>query len=237
MGNPIAISIPGAWNSQKDLLSTLAKRFKTEYIFVGSIFLDSSTNASCEFNVGTYTPDLVEDFQLASQWKLSAGTLDTIRQHHHAVHLTFPQSGADSCRKAARFAKVFLQAGGFAVKVDSANLAHSKEKWLEHCDSTDLYSLFVRLMEGRKGFYSCGMQNFGLPDVAFNELGDVQEAVRILHAFNRYQLEQSPQLEDGSTFRPDTNSPLFSLKWSESLHPKDDPLLHNSFGIWQLLRM
>jgi len=68
--------------------------------------------------------------------------------------------------KILKFGKVLERAGGLAVKVDSAGIAHTWERWSKLLQGTqfDLYTAAVVLVGDEGQFYSCGMHHFGLAE-------------------------------------------------------------------------
>jgi hypothetical protein len=124
------------------------------------------------------------------------------------------------------------------VKVESAGVAHSREQWMQAWaseDPFDIYSLYVILVGGEDRYFSCGMQNFALPDAAVPTSIEIGEAAHILNVFNLFQLIDSPVLNDGETFGVDADAPRFRLKrepYDEGYTPGDP--LHNPHGLWSL---
>jgi len=90
------------------------------------------------------------------------------------------------------------------------------------------------LVEGDEQYYSCGMQNFGKADVAVSLIEDVGMAIYLMNVFNYYRLTESPILQDGHIFRPDIQSPSYSMNWSDDMEHESDSQLYNSHGRWHL---
>src|SRR5215218_4056393 len=141
-------------------------RLDKDHMFLGGVFYEQSTKISCEFELYGHEPEQRRAFGVAGQGRFSNGELDQLGSYVSAACLRFDDPGYETARTAARFAKVLLEAGGFAVKVDSSGVAHTRERWLCDWDSEDpwaIYSLFVVLIGGGGLLYSCGMHNFALP--------------------------------------------------------------------------
>jgi uncharacterized protein DUF4261 len=108
------------------------------------------------------------------------------------------------------------------------------EAWASE-DPFDIYSLYVILVGGEGRYFSCGMQNFALPDAAVPTSIEIEEAAHLLNVFNLFQLVDSPVLNDGETFGIDADAPRFRLKrepYEEGYTPGDP--LHNPHGLWSL---
>jgi hypothetical protein len=143
-------------------------------------------------------------------------------------------------RRMLRVGCALLQAGGIAVKVESTGIAHSADKWMEFARSGDLFQLyraFVTLIKGSEYFYSCGMHNFGLPDVSVGSNLGPDDASRLLNQFNCFVLSENPALADGETFSVAAGASRYGLKKERcELYPHDDPF-YNPFGRWHLIEI
>ncbi|HEX6750038.1 MAG TPA: hypothetical protein VF092_22280 [Longimicrobium sp.] len=233
----IVVAIPGPWRDRSELMQALA-RVDRDHMFAYRTFFEQSTNTSCEFDLYPHEPELRGTFEISGQGRFSREELDLLGSYASAACLTFDDPGYENARTAARFAKVLLEAGGFAVKVDSGGVAHTRERWLRDWDSDDpwtIYSLFVVLVGGDGLVYSCGMHNFALPDAAVPEsLGD-EAGIQLLNVFNVYQLTESPELATGHTFSADADAPRFRLRhgpYADGYDPESP--LYNPYGMWSL---
>jgi len=233
----IILCVPGPWETSGDLLQALA-RGGPEYIFAGRVFMEMKTQATCELQLAEPDGRMREAFEIAGQGRIPAATLDAVADHRSIVYLLFDEPGYETARTAARFARALLEAGGIAVKVESAGVAHSRERWMEAWaseDPFDIYSLYVALVGGEGRYFSCGMHNFALPDAAVPASIEIAEAARLLNVFNLFQLVDSPVLNDGETFSADADAPRFRLKrepYEEGYDPGEP--LHNPRGLWSL---
>ena len=233
----IILGVPGPWKERAELMEALARQ-GTDHMFAGTIFFEQSTHTSCQFEFYDRDPELRRTFGIAGQGAFSHEELQALDGHASVACVIFDNPGYETARAAARFARVLLEAGGFAVKVDSAGVAHPRDRWLADSASEDsfvVYSLFVVLVGGDERFYSCGMQNFGLPDAAVPETLGSEEGARLLNVFNHYRLTESPTLNDGETFSLTPDSPRFRLKhepYDEGYDPETP--LYNPHGLWSL---
>ena len=233
--NRIVVCIPTEFNSRLALAAALESQYGTEYVFIGRIFRSTTTHDSCEIQIGDRNTEVIEAFELVES---DTATQQQLARHQQVIYLISSDTGYEACRQIARLTGVLLNIGGIAVKVESAGMAREKAWWLERCESNDvfdIYSMFVALIEG-DNYYSCGMHNFGKADVAIATTEDLGLAIYVMNVFNYYRLTESPILQDGHTFRPDIESPVYRLQWTED-RESDAELLHNLHGRWYLSRV
>ncbi|HEX8905756.1 MAG TPA: hypothetical protein VF771_12980 [Longimicrobiaceae bacterium] len=213
-------------------------RLATDHMVAGLLFMEQSTQLFAEFQLYPHEPELRRTFEISGQGRFSEQELAQLGSYASAASLTFDDPGYETARTAARFARVLLEAGGYAVKVDSSGVAHTRERWLSDWDSDDpwaIYSLFVVLVGGEGLLYSCGMHNFALPDASAPEsLGD-EYGLQLLNVFNVYQLAESPELQTGHTFGLEPDAPRFRLRhgpYADGYDPESP--LYNPYGMWSL---
>ena len=233
----LVISIPGTWQNRQAIMSSLIKTHPLNYLFVGDIFLETATRKSCLIEIKERARDLVSNYQVSGEEKISAVTLNNLKLHQQIVYLIFNCASYETCVTAARFAKIFLDLGGLAVKVESAGIAHDRTTWLKKYNSDDvfdIYSLFVVLVEDEDRFYSCGMQNFGKPDVCLDATEEINLAIYVMNVFNYYRLTEYPILKDGQTFQPDLETSMYKIKWIKEQEYEPEDLLYNIYGRWHL---
>lgn len=132
-------------------------------------------------------------------------------------------------------AAALIEAGGFAVKIENAGIAHSAETWLDLARYSHLNSAhqaFVIYVTGAET-YSCGMHTLGLPD-AIIDSDDSVDAVELLRIFTYYVFAEAPEIRPGQTFSAGPDEPAYRLS-HESLDLYDvDDLFHNPNGYWRL---
>lgn len=230
----IVVGIPGLWESQQDLMTSLLEDKESGLILLGSMCSDPRTREHCWVDVRGFDPRLRQAFEVAGEGRIPNETLDLIGQHKHCVYLIFDAPSPERAKTAIRFISAFLKAGGTGVKVESAGVAHDKKAWTERVtglDGYDLYSQFVQLVGSADRYYSCGMQNFGLPDAEVSSF-DKEEAAHILNEFNFYRLTENPKLVDGDVFA--LTGLRFELSWHEYEGYDPETPLYNSWGKWLL---
>ncbi|HEU4557132.1 MAG TPA: hypothetical protein VFS20_04755 [Longimicrobium sp.] len=232
----IIIRVLGPWRGRTELMEALARQ-GTDYMFAGLIFMEQSTQTTCEFDFTDHEPELRQRTEIIGQGKFSSDDLDAVERHSSTAWLIFDNAGYETARAAARFARALLEAGGVAVVVESAGVAHTRERWLRGWSSDDpwdIYSLFVILVGGQGRYFSCGMHNFALPDAAVAASLGTEEGARLLNEFNLYQMVESPVLNSGETFSLEADSPRFRLTRQAYEGGYEDTPMHNPHGLWSL---
>ena len=244
MKSRIAICIPINLRN-REIVTALADKYGSKYVFTGRVFQSTTTDNSCTIDIcdrqtwlESHSDCLSDCFELAAQDRLDVVTRQQIDRCNQIIYLTSEATGYDACLQIARLAQVLLTVGGVAVKVESTPIAHTRHKWLANCSSDDvfeIYSLFVRLIEGEDYYYSGGMQNFGKADVAISLSEDIGLAIYVMNVFNYYRLTESPILQDGHTFQPDMGCPRYQMQWIEDREETPDSHCYNPHGRWLLI--
>src|SRR5262249_53529116 len=135
-----------------------------------------------------------------------------------------------------KFGTVLRRAGGIAVKVESAGIAHTWERWSELLTGTpfDLYCAVVVLVADEEQYYSCGMHHFLLPECAVPRSMPLADAAELMNQFNFWRMVETPAVADGHTFSLTASSPRFRMTLEpDRRHESDDPF-HNEHGVWNL---
>ena len=273
MNGRIVLSIPIDLDSRQDIATALASKYGTDYVFIGRVFRSTIADESCEIDIcplekeikelppeasdRNYKQTLRNKFEFAGH--LDEITLQQLDRSRQLIYLTSAEVGYQACLQIARLTQVLLQIGGIAVKLESADVAHSRDRWLSNYNSDDvfdIYSLYVALVEGEEYYYSCGMHHFGKADVAIATgtpyevqalkdllrgtrsvialTEDIGLAIYVMNVFNYYRLTESPILQDGHTFRPDIECPQYVLKWITDYEHTADSDCYNPHGRWLL---
>jgi uncharacterized protein YegJ (DUF2314 family) len=231
----IIVGIPGLWESEQDLVKSLLEDQESEFLLVGSMCFDPRAQEHCWLDIREFNPRVRNAFEVAGGGKISKRTLNLLDQHKHCAYLIFDDPSPEKAKTAIRFTNAFLRAGGIAVNVESAGIAHDRHTWIERAtklDEDDLYFLFIQLVGSGNQYYSCGMQNFGLPDSEVSSV-DNEEAAHILNEFNSYRLTENPNLVDGDVVMlPPTLR--FRLSWREYEGYDPETPLYNTWGKWLL---
>ncbi|MGF1542335.1 MAG: hypothetical protein ACFCU5_18140 [Pleurocapsa sp.] len=222
MSDRIILGIPGKWPSKREIISFLAADGDRNYQIVGERLIETATNESCSI-------------YFSDRGKQKINGEKSYCDYQQIVYLSDFDCNYKTCLKIARFAKIFLDIGGLAVRVESAGIWRDRTYWLARYNSADvfdIYSLFVVLIEGKDRFYSCGMNHFGKADVSVDNTEETSLAIYVMNVFNYYRLTEFPILKDGQTFQPDLESPMYEIRWTQS-----DEMVENIHGCWHLSRI
>ena len=146
-----------------------------------------------------------------------------------------------------------LEAGGVAMKCESAGIAHGRLRWLElarQVETQDSWSSLIRafvqypIVSG-DDFYSCGMHLLGRPDLIVSEtllrkLHGAKEdpawkAVDLFRVFANYLLAECAEggFASGHTFSLSANGPRYRVLWETCTGYEEDDFFFNCFGRWR----
>jgi hypothetical protein len=237
MSEQIIIGVPGIWQNQREVMQALASK-NAGFILAGFTLMDTATQETAFVELHEPDPRLVDVFETCGYPWIDEQDLEQIAAHRSTLWVLSSDVSISQARRMMNAGSALLKAGGLAVKVETSGVAHSASRWNQFAESAELFPLYcayVNLISGDQAIYSCGMHNFGLPDVSVcDEIGE-EQATQLLNHFNCYQLEELPPLEEGHYFSLDEASPRYRLAYEaceeyERAHP-----FHNPFGRWQLL--
>ncbi len=232
----IIIGVPGTWESRSEIVQAIASR-SNGYLFAGGVLMNTATQQSQMLEVEEYNLQLHGAFRIAGQGNLSEEDISLIGEHTFTLYALSSGASLSQVRESLEVGNALLNSGGIAVKVESAGVAHSAEKWRQLAESDDLFSLyvaFITLIGSENTFYSCGMHNFGLPDCEVENNLSPEAAADLLNQFNYYQLAESPDLASGNTFSLSADSPTYTLTKEKDRHHHPGEPFHNPFGIWSI---
>ncbi|MBI1760126.1 MAG: DUF4261 domain-containing protein [Acidobacteria bacterium] len=239
MSEQIIIGVPGVWKSQAEVSQALVAQ-NNNYIFAGFTLMDTASQDVSFVEMQDYDPRLVDVFETLGDASITDQELQKIAQHHSTLWVLSPEVSISQARRMMNVGMTLLKAGGLAIKVETSGVAHSATRWNEFANADALqpmYCAYVNLIEGDDYFYSCGMHNFGLPDVSVtNQIGAV-EATNLLNHFNTYQLEDLPQLDDGDYFSLDETARRYRLTFEACEVYEPEHPFYNPFGRWHLLKL
>lgn len=239
MEQELIICIPGPWRDRADFVRRVVmSEPKGRFMFAGGILADiqHKDHVSLEF----CDPDsrMTEAFAAAGQGKLPRECLEQIRQHTAVTYLHFPINLHEQRERVAKFTGLVRQAGGIAVKVESAGVAHTWEAWESRLSGSmfDLYCCAIVLVGDKQSFYSCGMHHFGLPECEVPRFMGVADGADLINRFNAWRINDRPMINSGETFSLAANELPFRLELRpDSRHSAGD-LFHNPHGVWFLTR-
>jgi hypothetical protein len=237
MESELIICIPGTWPDRKDFLRQVIEHESVgRYMFAGMMLADLKEKDHVPLDFCPADPQMSRAFKIAGQGKIPAEVLEQIDGHTSVVFLHFPLDVADQRERVLKFTRIIQEIGGLAVKVESAGVAHTWERWFELLSGTpfDLYCASVVLVGDADDYYSCGMHHFGLPECAVPRSIPVAEAADLMNEFNYWQITERPELADGHTFSRTRTSPHFRLSLYEDERHDEEELFYNPHGVWEL---
>lgn len=238
MANELMICVPGPWKKSGDFVAAvITAEPMGRFMFAGMILADlhAKEHISAEWDL-RYT-EMRRAFEIAGHGKLPEAVLAQVEAHQGAVYLRFPAPLSQQRKALLKFSRLLESIVGVAVKVESAGVAHTWQRWFELLESEnpfDWYCAGVVLIADEDVYYSCGMHNFELADAQISSRMAATEAAEILNQFNYWRLSQTPYLEAGHTFSLSQDNPHFRLEETrDSRHEEDDPFF-NPQGLWSL---
>ena len=181
-------------------------------------------------------PKIPKAFEIAGQGKIPAEILKLLPEHSSIVFLHFPLDLQAQRERILKFTQIIQRVGGIAVKVESAGVAHTWEKWIARLSGTpfDLYCAGVALIRDTGYYYSCGMHQFGLPECEVPRSIPSGDAAGLLNRFNIWQITEHPKLAPGHTFSLTPTAPRFRLSLEQDTRHGKEDLFYNPDGIWRL---
>ena len=240
MENEIIVCIPGTWENHTKFIESVVVSTNGDFMFAGFVLAHPKGNDHVELEFYDADEQMAEAFKFGGQGKLSDATLDQIAQHQSVVYLHFPFDIVSQKERIAKFTEVLSRCGGIAVKLETSGAAHEWERWFELLNSDNLFDTYcasVVLVGDKDFYYSCGMHNFGLPDVQISNKFDAPEAADLMNQFSYWQIVEKPVLKAGHTFSLAADSPHFRLELSKDKRHSKDDLFYNPNGLWELQRV
>jgi hypothetical protein len=233
----LIICIPGPWTDRGDFLrQVIASEPKGRYMFAGMVLADMDAKDHVPLEFCPADSHIPKAFEIAGQGKVPPEILARLREHTAVVYLHFPLDLPNQRERVLKFTQIIQGLGGIAVKVESAGVAHSWERWSALLSGTpfDLYCSGVVLIGDQKHYYSCGMHHFGLPECEAPRSIPVDEAADLMNEFNFWQIAERPKLAAGHTFSLNPTAPHFRLSLEQDTRHTKEDLFYNPHGIWRL---
>lgn len=226
------IGVPGLWEDRSAFIQSLAKE---KMVFSGNILHDINAKTSYTAELYPHDPCLAEAFFNAGQGRIKEAEKNQIAQHTFTLYITFEYDQMMELKTVMHIVTKVLNAGGIAVKIETAGLAHRKEDWVhlsKEPDEVSLYYAFVTSVVEQNYFYSCGMHQFGERDVLIYD----QWNPELMGEFLLYTMIEKPKLQVGEVFclRPDAPGYEIGERVCDFYHK--DELFYNPFGYWTLSR-
>jgi uncharacterized protein YegJ (DUF2314 family) len=239
MKRELIICIPGPWRDRSDFIGrVITAEPKGRFMFAGMILADVEQKDHVSLEFCDSFPKMEEAFRIAGQGKLPDECLEQIRLHTSVVYLHFPINLQEQCERVAKFTLIVRQAGGIAVKVESAGVAHTWETWETRLRGSlfDLYCCAIVLVGDKQSFYSCGMHHFGLPECEVPSYIGAASGADLINRFNSWQIGDRPAINSGETFSLAADELPFRLDLQTDARHSADNLFHNPHGVWVLRR-
>jgi hypothetical protein len=241
MSEQIILGIPGTWKDAGEVARAIVRE-NQELFFAGFSLMDATTQEVSFVEWHDHDPRLVDVFERLGQPWINDRDLSQISRHRSTLWVLSSDVSICHARQMLKLGQTLLQAGGLGVKVESAGIAHSAQRWQslgqslarETSATSPLYCAFVSLLEGTDYISSCGMHNLGLPDVSVVPFTDQEAEATLLHQFNQYQIENLPAFQDGDLFSLTEDAPPFRLHFEACDHFAPAHPLFNPFGRWHL---
>jgi hypothetical protein len=228
------LCIPGPWKDQNAFATAIADAGR--YLCAGGMLMDLQSKSAFNYTFENADKRMAQAFRAAGP-QLPENVLKQIERHRSVLYLISFELNLAGANALMHAAAAVLNAGGLAIKVETAGLAHTAAQWQEFCGTQAQHSAhqaFVVYVSGATS-YSCGMHNFGLFDasVSSDDSKKLNTAVELLRTFNWYQISESPQLQSGQSFATQESGPIYQLALATSRFVPTDPF-YNAFGTWQL---
>lgn len=232
----IITCVPGSWNTLADINNSIRKN-RDNFILVDWVLINLDTNERFRIEVNNRDTNLVEAFTFASNNSFEANILDEINNNKYVIYLVSENISIETARFMIQATSILLKAGGVAVKVETAGVAHTASNWFALENSKELIALYyayVTLVAEDSFYYSCGMHNLGLKDAIIASDIHPNKAAQVLNTFLLYYLVENPKLETGDTFSENLASPKYRLENIKCNFYSNDDLFYNPFGMWRL---
>src|SRR5438445_496863 len=124
----IVLGIPGLWSEKTEILAAIVQQ--TDGLkFVGKLLLDTRTNKSFVVDVYEHDPTLQQAFAIAGRGLIAEQDLKAIGKHTYTLYVVGPGGTVNTALGMVELGAQLLKAGGIAVKVETAGLAHTAQNW------------------------------------------------------------------------------------------------------------
>ncbi|MDJ0367233.1 hypothetical protein QMK33_18955 [Hymenobacter sp. H14-R3] len=237
------LCIPGPWASRTEFMQALIKARDGEYLFIGGLLAKPAADVHFFLELYEADPELEAAFGRAGRFSaMSETAVAAIGAHQMVAYLLTPpdmEPSHASARAVAQAAAALLDAGGLAVKVETAGKAFEAAQWqaLAAADAAGaLWELFVAAAIGTPegAFFTCGMHNLGLKDALVRHL-PAADATHLLREFTCFGVAEQPVLAPGHTFSMAADAPVYRLTEAKQQPYAGYPDFENPYGMWELV--
>ncbi len=236
----VVLCVPGPWADRSDFLRTVVNLAPMgRYLFAGRVLTDVVEKDHIPLEFNTADARLSKAFELSGRGHLSADLLRAVAQHRSIAFLRFPARLDSQRARILKFSRLLRSIGGIAVKVESAGVSHTWERWESLLGGTlfDQYTAAVTLVGDADFFYSCGMHNFGLADCEVPTSLAPEVAADLMNRFNYRRVAEPSTLGDGHTFSLREDSPRYRLHRQRDSRHAPDEAFFNRHGLWRLTQV
>ncbi len=228
----IALRIPGAWPSPRELIQRLPAGCR---VTNESLTLPDGTQVA----LGAGAPDneFPQIFRSSCRQPAAEDELATVNAYKANIFLSGPGGSLDAARAMMRAGAVVVRAGGAGVFIDNSALAHGGRHWLEMTEDggPDAISFaFVSIVQGRAEVWTMGMHTLGLRDVVMKREDAEVKGFDIVEVI-RYLARGDKPVDDGHVLA-DLGGPRFQAFVQGSPFGAGSPM-HNPFGRLKLVSM
>jgi hypothetical protein len=233
----LLLCVPGPWKDRSEFVQAVVGQTKGEFMFAGMILANPGKKDHVPLDFTPVDLQMRKAFEIAGQGRLSPQILDRIAEHRGVAYLHFPVGIVNVKDRVVTFTDALRCCGGFAVKVESAGVAHEWAQWFAALSSEnpfDLYRTFVTLIGDTNYYYSCGMHHFGLADVEIDRSVEIKEAADVMNRFNYWQIVEAPKLASGHTFSISPDAPRYRISQERDSRHEPSDFFHNPSGMWRL---
>lgn len=239
MNDKLVLCIPGQWKDEDKLIRKLTRKSRGEYSLTGGLLLDTKRNRAFEIKIEEQDPKLAEAFYFASKGDFSDKSMQKVEKHTKVIYLSGYMGSAEAVQRIIAPVKMLLAAGGVAVKIENSGKAFTPEEWSMIGDEARLDQLLntmISYMQDEYYYYSCGMQMFGLPDVALSKETDPDASLQVMSQF-LYRIMSAGERTEDSSNEFKLYGTTYQYHHQEGFFHEENSYMSNVNGIYVLTEM
>ncbi|WP_160032632.1 hypothetical protein [Paenibacillus sp. An7] len=239
MNDKLVLCIPGQWKEEDKLIRKLTRKSSGEYSLTGGLLLDTKRNRAFEIRIEEQDPRLAEAFYLSSKGDFSDKTMQKVEKHTKVIYLSGYMGSVEAVQRMIAPVQMLLACGGVAVKIENCDKAFTPEEWNmigEEARLDQLLNTMISYMQDEHYFYSCGMQMFGLPDVALSKETDPDASLQVMSQFLYLMMNAREGTKDKlNEFK--LYGTTYQYHHQESFFQEESSHITNPYGIYVLTEM
>lgn len=239
MNDKLVLCIPGQWKDEDKLIRKLTRKSRGEYSLTGGLLLDTKRNRAFEVKIEEQDPKLAEAFYFASKGDFSDKTMHKVEKHTKVLYLSGYMGSAEAVQRMIAPVQMLLASGGVAVKLENSGKAFTPEEWNMIGDEARLDQLLntmISYMQDECYFYSCGMQMFGLPDVALSKETDPDASLQVMSQF-LYRIMNAGEGPEDNSYEFKLYGTTYEYNHQEGFFQEENSYMSNPHGIYVLTEM